>query len=258
MNSQYESATIFGVKIHIISVGELIDFIMESAGKDGQTVIENVNVRALNIAYEISWFKDFINQSNLVFCDGVGVILGARLSGYKISMKHRMTCADFLDTLANECAEENRSLFLLAGCPGVAEKAAYMLSLRHPSLKVGYHHGYFRKDGEENENVLDELEKFHPDLLFIGFGMPLQERWISDNLDRLHSRVILPLGACLDIYTGKLFRGPKWMTDNGMEWLGRLFTESPKRVWARYLIGIPLFFYRILKDKLKISKTQSL
>lgn len=80
--------------------------------------------------------------------------------------------------------------------------------------------------------------------------MPLQERWIADNLDQLDARVFLPLGACLDFYTGNIYRGPRWMTDRGLEWLSRLFTE-PQRLWNRYLVGNTVFLVRILVARLR-------
>ena len=77
--------------------------------------------------------------------------------------------------------------------------------------------------------------------------MPLQERWILDNISRIEARVFLPLGACLDFYTGTVYRGPRWMTDYGFEWLTRLIIE-PQRLWERYILGNPLFLYRVLKQ----------
>jgi len=83
--------------------------------------------------------------------------------------------------------------------------------------------------------------------------MPLQEQWILNNIERINARVFLPLGACLDFYTGTVYRGPEWMTNRGLEWLTRLVTE-PHRLWERYVIGNPLFFYRIFKEQLRKSK----
>lgn len=247
--STLPTASVFGVRFHVITVCDLIGFAVKACSGSEVCIIGNVNVRALNLAYEVPWFKDFINRSQLVFCDGIGVVLGARLLGQNVAAQNRMTCPDYLEALAERCAEEGRTLFLLAGRLGIAEKAAKMLLDKHPNLTIGHHHGYFEKQGPQNETVLGILEKFKPDILYVGFGMPIQEKWILDNYDRLHSKVIMPLGACLDFYTGELYRGPRWMTDYGLEWLGRLFTESPKRVWGRYIIGNPLFLVRVIREK---------
>ena len=119
------------------------------------------------------------------------------------------------------------------------------------------HHGYFKKFGEENESVLKQINEFKPDVLYIGFGMPLQEDWIVNNLEYIEAKVFLPLGACLDFYTGAVYRGPRWMTNCGLEWLARLLTE-PQRLWERYVIGNPLFLYRVLQERFtKTSKKRS-
>ena len=80
--------------------------------------------------------------------------------------------------------------------------------------------------------------------------MPIQENWIRQNIDAIEAKVFLPLGACLDFYTGSVYRGPRWMTENGFEWLTRFFTE-PKRLWERYIVGNPLFFSRIFLQLLQ-------
>ncbi len=68
-------------------------------------------------------------------------------------------------------------------------------------------------------------------------------------INRIESRMFLPLGACLDFYTGSVYREPRWMTDRGLEWLTRLVTD-PQRLWERYMVGNPLFFYRLLRERI--------
>ncbi len=237
-------------RFHKIRVQELINYIIKTAKIDRKTVIGNVNVRSMNFAYELPWYKDFLNKSDLVFCDGFGVLLGAKLCGYSVNSYHRMTCPDYIEDLALACERENVSLYLLAGKTRTVDKAITKLKAVAPNLKIKGHHGYFDKFGEENEYVINEINNFKPDVLYVGFGMPLQERWILNNLNRIDAKVFLPLGACLDFYTGTVYRGPSWMTNNGLEWLTRLITE-PQRLWERYVIGNPLFFYRVLREKLR-------
>jgi N-acetylglucosaminyldiphosphoundecaprenol N-acetyl-beta-D-mannosaminyltransferase len=159
-----------------------------------------------------------------------------------------MTCPDYIEDFAKACERENVSLFLLAGEPGTVDKAIAKLKVVAPNLKVKGHHGYFNKSGKENEFVIQEINKFKPDILYIGFGMPLQERWILNNAEQIDTKVFLPLGACLDFYTGNVNRGPRWMTNSGLEWLTRLVTQ-PQRLWHRYVVGNPLFFYRVLQER---------
>ena len=246
----FDAVKVLGVKFNKVTVHQLLDYAISSAKLPTKTVIGHVNVRAMNLAYEQPWYKSFFNQkANLVFCDGFGVLLGAKFLGYSMRSEHRMTCPDYIEDLAIACEQNGVSLFLVAGQPEVVEKALLKMKTAAPNLRLGGHHGYFEKSGLENDRVVQKINEFKPDILYIGFGMPLQEKWILDNFDRLDTKVFLPLGACLDFYTDTVYRGPRWMTDRGMEWLSRLFAE-PSRLWDRYVIGNPLFFYRLLKWRL--------
>lgn len=241
----FNEVVLLNTRFHQITVHELIEYVVKAANLEQKTIVGNVNVRAMNFAYELPWYRDFLNKSDLVFCDGFGVLLAAKLQGYSLQSEHRMTCPDYIENLALACEKQDVSIFLLAGKPGVVDKAIAKIKTIAPNLKIQGHHGYFDKSNTENEAVIDKINQFKPGILYVGFGMPLQERWILDNINRIEARVFLPLGACLDFYTDSIYRGPRWMTDMGLEWLTRLTTE-PGRLWKRYLLGNSLFFYRVI------------
>ena len=245
---------LLGIKIYDISLQELIEFPKESITSSKKVLISNVNVQAMNLTFKYPWFRDFLNQSDIVFCDGFGIILGAKILG--LDIKHRNTPPDWIPLLANMCAENNNSLAFLGSKPGIAEKTAEVLKRDNPTLNIPFtHHGYFNKTSghPENEAVIQAINTVKPDILLVGFGMPLQEKWIMENFERLDVKVILPVGAALDYISGNVRRAPLWMTDHGLEWLGRLIIE-PRRLWKRYIIGIPLFFYRVLLQKFGLLK----
>lgn len=92
------------------------------------------------------------------------------------------------------------------------------------------------------------------DILIVGFGMPLQERWLVENRVGLDVRVALAGGAVFDYVSGRLRRAPRLLTDHGFEWLGRLLIES-RRLWRRYLVGNPVFLARVLRQRLFGSRS---
>jgi N-acetylglucosaminyldiphosphoundecaprenol N-acetyl-beta-D-mannosaminyltransferase len=95
--------------------------------------------------------------------------------------------------------------------------------------------------------VLEEINQLSPDILLVGFGMPRQEKWLSENWEQIHAHVFLTGGAVFDYVSGEVKRAPKWMTDHGFEWLGRLIIE-PGRLWKRYILGLPYFLFLVLKE----------
>ena len=246
--SRGQVARVLGVKIDLLTLDQVLVFIEQTILNGRRAIVANVNVHAANLAYSLPWFRAFLNQSDLVFCDGFGVMLGARLLGYKIP--ERFTPPDWIARLAALSVEHDFSLFFLGARPVVAEMAAERLRGQFPSLRiVGAHHGYFvRSPGHpENEAVVQLINRLKPNILIVGFGMPLQEQWLLENWDDLDVNVALPVGALFDYMSGVVRRGPRWMTDHGVEWLARLVIE-PRRLWHRYLVGNPLFFWRVLRQ----------
>ncbi len=98
--------------------------------------------------------------------------------------------------------------------------------------------------------MLAEINRLEPDILVVGFGMPLQELWLKENWDRLQVHVGLTGGAVFDYISGRLRRPPQFLVDHGLEWLGRLLID-PRRLWRRYLLGIPLFTWRVIRQRLR-------
>ncbi len=213
----------------------------------------NVNAHCLNLCYGDPALRGLFHRADVVFCDGAGVVLAARILGRRLPP--RITYADWIEDLAALAAAENYSLFFLGARPGVAAEAAENLRRRHPALKVvGVRDGDFDAEtgGPENEAILAEIRSANPDILLVGLGMPLQERWLMANLHRLDVGVALTGGAVFDYASGRLRRGPRLLTDNGLEWLARLLVE-PHRLWRRYLLGNPLFLARVLRQRLAES-----
>ncbi|MBE0411788.1 MAG: WecB/TagA/CpsF family glycosyltransferase [Anaerolineales bacterium] len=220
-----------------------------------KALILSGNIQSFNLCYKNEWLKTLFNQADVVRIDGEGLRLGARMLGYELP--ERMTWADFAWDLAKLCSERDYSIYLLGGRIGVAEKAAHKLKARNPDLRiVGKSHGFFDKTpgSSENNAVIQEIYAAAPDILIVGFGMPIQEKWIYDNWDDIHAKVIMTGGAVFEYVSGEVPRAPQWMTDNGLEWLGRFLIE-PRRLWKRYLIGNPLFFWRILKQRLRFTSS---
>jgi N-acetylglucosaminyldiphosphoundecaprenol N-acetyl-beta-D-mannosaminyltransferase len=250
----HQRIEVLGVKVDVLTVEQLLARMQNLIEHRQRAIVANVNVHALNLTCEVEWLRGFFNRAEVVFCDGAGVALGARL--LRQTSLRRITYADWMWQVA-EFAELRRfTFFFLGAAPGVAEKAATRLRQRFPSLQiVGAHHGYFDKTpaSPENISVVQAINTLRPDILLVAFGMPLQERWLNENWGRLEATVALTGGAVFDYISGELQRGPHWMTDNGLEWLFRLMVE-PRRLWRRYLIGNPLFLWRVLQQRLGLLR----
>jgi N-acetylglucosaminyldiphosphoundecaprenol N-acetyl-beta-D-mannosaminyltransferase len=240
---------LLGIRFTAHGKEKFLQALAEQIGRNEKTIVLSGNVYAFNLAYEQPWLHDFFNRADLIRLDGAGVRLGARLLGQ--TLPPRLTWADFIWDLAAFAAPLGYRFFFLGARAGVAQEAAERLQSRYPSLLVvGAHHGFFNKTAghSENETVLNLIAAARPDILLVGMGMPLQERWIQTNQGRLEVAVTMTAGALFDYLSGRLQRPPSLFTDHGLEWLGRLLIE-PRRLWRRYLLGNPLFLWRVLRQR---------
>ncbi|MGF1470161.1 MAG: WecB/TagA/CpsF family glycosyltransferase [Rubrobacteraceae bacterium] len=250
MGRSRERIRVLGVGVDPVTVGGLHAEIRDYIRQAGHALVLNANVHCLNLAYKDRGLRNLLNGAEVVFCDGAGVMLAARILGRRIP--ERITYADWMWKLAAFAASEGFSFYFLGGRPGVARKAGERLEERYPDLRIeGTHHGYFDQSAgsPENEAVVGKINAASPDILVLGFGMPLQERWLMQNWSRIDVRVALTGGAVFDYVSGELRRGPRILTDNGFEWLARLLVE-PGRLWRRYVVGNPLFLLRVLRQRL--------
>jgi N-acetylglucosaminyldiphosphoundecaprenol N-acetyl-beta-D-mannosaminyltransferase len=113
---------------------------------------------------------------------------------------------------------------------------------------VGAHHGYFEHFGEESRGICAEINKRDPDILLVGIESPVQELWLARNFNKFNVSVGWVVGALMDYVVGRVSRAPLWMRAHGFEWIGRLMIE-PLRLSRRYLLGNPLFVWRVLKQR---------
>lgn len=255
LRKRFPSVRICGVRVEAIDVRRLHAFIAHSVKRRRTVPILHANAFGVTLARKDRRFAGMLEKSPLVFCDGSGVRIGARLLGH--DLPERITYADWIHELVPFLREQGLSLFLLGSKPGVADIAARRLQEEYPGLKVaGTQDGYFPKEGPGNDAVVERLNAARPDVVMVGFGMPLQERWIEENMDRLGPMVLLSCGAGIDYAAGEVRRGPRILVDNHMEWLARLWVE-PRRLWKRYLLGNPQFLAMVLWERLRNGKAGS-
>lgn len=247
-----DEVRVLDVRVDAIDTHGLEGSILSHA-RDGQArLYAYVNVHAVNLAQIDGRFRGIINNAAVAYCDGEGVRIGARLLGSRLPPRTVLTY--WVWDLCRLMEERGLSVYFLGASEDVAGRAAAIVRGRYPKLIVaGWHHGYFGKQGAESDAVVSEINRLAPDLLFVGFGMPLQEYWIEENLASLRAGIVLPAGSMIDYIAGEKRPTPAWMANSGLEWFYRLLRE-PRRLWRRYLIGNPLFVLRVVGHRIRFGR----
>ena len=242
-----DKINILGIQVDVIDQPQLLAEIDRLAAAQRPALVNNVNVNACNIAYTDSEFREILNSSEVIFCDGFGVKLGARLLGKALGQ--RMTPPDWIDELFKLCVQRRYCLYFLGDTNEVVVQFARKVKENYPALRVvGQHDGFFALGGDQDIRLTNEIQRLGPDIILTGMGMPRQEKWAWQARQRLGKGVIIATGALFRWHTGYERRAPRWMTQTGFEWLARLIV-SPRKHFRRYVVGLPLFFFRILKQR---------
>ena len=240
---------ILGVNVDVIDQPQLLAQIDRLAVAQRPALVNNVNVHACNLAYTDPEFREILNRSDVVFCDGFGVKLGARMMGKTLGP--RMTPPDWIDELFKLCVRRRYCIYFIGDTDHVVRRFAQQVKEEHPGLRVvGWYDGFFEVDGDANIRILAEIQRLGPDIILTGMGMPLQEKWAWQAKARLGKGVIIATGALFRWYTGVEKRAPRWVTQSGFEWLARL-VAAPRKHFKRYVVGLPLFFFRIIRQRMR-------
>jgi N-acetylglucosaminyldiphosphoundecaprenol N-acetyl-beta-D-mannosaminyltransferase len=238
-----------GVAVDTYTFNEVIEIILDqvkSHQKPSYVVTPNV-AHLVSLQHDRA-FRQIYEQALLAVPDGVPLLWAAKL--LKSPLGGRVNGTDLFEELAAIAAQQGLKVFLLGGRSGAADKAADILTERHPELNIvgTYSPPFgFENSFDERDRINTLIQDAAPDILFVGLGAPKQEKWIAEHYEALGVPVSIGIGVSFEFVAGMVQRAPRWMQKTGLEWLFRLISE-PGRLWKRYLVGNIYFAYLVMKQ----------
>ena len=248
------NVNILNISIHNLSQKDLI----EQLNKFGGFVVTP------NVDHMVKLQKDFefIEAYNLAqyrVCDSKILQYTSNFLGTPIQEK--ISGSDLFPAFYNYNKDnKDIKIFLLGGKEGIAKQAQEKINKKVgnnivvDSLSPPFN---FEKNELECHKIIKRINQSGATVLAIGLGAPKQEKWIAKYKNKLKNvRIFLAIGATIDFEAGHKSRSPKWMSEVGLEWFYRLYSE-PKRLWKRYLVESLPFFWLILQQKFNCYKVPS-
>lgn len=186
--------------------------------------------------------------AGLVTPDGMPLVWISRLRGH--SEVSRVCGADLVAALCEASVERGVRHYFYGGKEGVADRMANALAALFPGLVVAgtYTPPFGELTPEQDQAIIAEISAAKPDIIWVGLSTPKQEYWMRDTVGRIPGATMIGVGAAFDFYAGDVKRAPKWMQQNGVEWLHRLLSE-PRRLWRRYLVLAPTFAVKVAREE---------
>jgi N-acetylglucosaminyldiphosphoundecaprenol N-acetyl-beta-D-mannosaminyltransferase len=214
-------------------------------------LINTINQYSYCIAEQDAAFKKALQYSDILLPDGMAIVAAVRfLTGKKIK---KIAGADIHDHLLRDLNRKGGSCFYMGSSEKTLLKIKDRLKKEFPNIKVGSFSPPYKPEFSvvENQEILEVVNTFQPDVLFVGMTAPRQEKWSFQHKEQLNTKIICSIGAVFDFYAGTVKRPSSFWIALRMEWLIRLLKE-PKRMWKRYLYYGPVYTCYILKEKLRL------
>jgi len=224
---------------------------LNSINSKNKIIINTINQYSYCMAEKDIQFKNVLKSSDVLLPDGIGIVFASKwLKGKAIK---KIAGADVHKHLLIYLNEKKGSCFYMGASNSTLKKITERLSVEYPNIKVGTYSPPYKPefDDKENNDIINAVNIFQPDVLFVGMTAPKQEKWSFSHKDALNvNGPICSIGAVFDFYAGTVKRPSTIWQNLGLEWMGRLLKE-PKRMWKRYIYYGAIFGGYLLRAKVR-------
>lgn len=240
------SVYILGSRVHLVSTTRTVDYIERwIEARDGhcrRAVVTGFH--GLWEAHKNPDFRNVLNSAELWVPDGIAPVWAARVQGH--SRVSRAPGAEIMREFFRRANQKGYSSYLYGDTDQTLLTLQQTISCDYPGHRIaGVFSPPFRPlTSAEDQAIVDQINAVRPDVLWVALGMPKQDIWIHERLNRLNVPVAIGVGAAFAFVAGIVPRCPDWIGRTGFEWLYRLLKE-PKKLWRRDLIDGPRFLFHL-------------
>jgi N-acetylglucosaminyldiphosphoundecaprenol N-acetyl-beta-D-mannosaminyltransferase len=242
------SVEVLGVPLALTDYERTIEWMDATIATRQRGYICVAAVHTVMACQEDRELRDAVLGSDLTVPDGQPLVWAMNALGHDLSS--RVYGPDLMARYCERAALTGARMFLYGGRnQGALVQLALNLRTRYPGLNIvgGYAPPFRPLTGEEEDFVLDEINRSQADVVWVGIGVPKQEKWMAAMRGRLRAPVLVGVGAAFDFHAGLVSQAPRWMQSMGLEWAYRLLQE-PGRLWRRYLRYNPRFVFGFLRQ----------
>ncbi len=227
---------------------------LSSIYKGRKLVINTINQYSYCIAEKDEAFKNALKSSDILLPDGIGIVWTSLL--FNNNKIQKIAGADLHDFLLNKLNRDHGKCFYLGSSVATLKKIKERLNREYPYITFSSFSPPFKEEFSDAENIemIEKVNEFKPDVLFVGMTAPKQEKWVYGNKEFLDAKIICSIGAVFDFYAGTIKRPNKFFINVGFEWLGR-FVAEPRRMWKRYFYYGPVFLMQTFLQKSSNAST---
>lgn len=218
---------------------------------DNCKICNTISPNSYGISTKDPLFREALMQTDYLVLDGVYFALSSILLQGKNIKKNQ--APDVFNFFIKKMNKESGRVFFLGSSQATLDKIRIRLKNNYPNVSAGFMSPPFKKDFslEENNSIIETINKFKPDILFVGMTCPKQEKWSYKNKTLIESKLVCSIGAVFDWYAGNQKEiHPLWWKLR-LAWLKR--TIDRPEILKRYP-NIGIFFWHLFLALIGIKK----
>ena len=250
---QIRKREILGIPLAMTTYEEAVDAMDGMVQRGERGYVCAVAVHAVMVSQNDSEMNDAVMGSTLTVPDGMPLVWAANLLGE--GLENRVYGPELMHRFNDRCAERGHRVYLYGGRDqGSLVQLTLNMRRNHPGINIvgGYSPPFRELSAEEEDEVVANINAARPDVVWVGIGVPKQEKWMARMRDRLDTPVICAVGAAFDFHAERISQAPPWMQERGLEWTYRI-AQEPRRLLPRYLYTNPRFLYGVGRQYLRES-----
>mgnify|MGYP001378232231 CR=1 FL=1 len=266
---------ILGTKFDTITKKQASEIVDRWLSENRKRYIVTPNPEIVLKAEKDKEYKKIINRADLSIADGTGILWASKFrkillkkdstfkkfSKWAISLAmipiskeyietvipERITGVDFMKEICKKAAKRKNRVFLLGAAEGVAKLTAKKLQKDIKNLKIsGTYSGTAKK--KDDEEIIKIINRTSPEVLFVAYGAPEQEKWIHRNYKKIPNlKIAMGVGGAFDFISGRTKRAPRKIQKLGLEWAYRLY-KQPSRI-KRIINATKVFPVKMMKKR---------
>jgi N-acetylglucosaminyldiphosphoundecaprenol N-acetyl-beta-D-mannosaminyltransferase len=225
---------VLGIPLALTDYERTMDWIDAAVAADQRGYVSAAAVHLVMVCQEDAAVRDAVLGCALTLPDGQPLVWALRALGHDAS---RVYGPELMARYCQRSAQTGTRMYLYGGRnQGALVQLALNLRRRYPGIKIvgGYSPPFRALSDEEDDAVVDEINRSKADVVWVGIGQPKQEMWMARMRERLSAPVLIGVGAAFDFHAGLVPQAPDQLQRLGLEWAFRL-AQEPRRLWKRYL-----------------------
>jgi N-acetylglucosaminyldiphosphoundecaprenol N-acetyl-beta-D-mannosaminyltransferase len=239
--SRPRTVDVLDVPLALTDYGHTLEWVETMIAHRQRGYVCVCNVHTVMASGEDPELREALAGSAVNVPDGQPLVWAINALGH--SLAGRVYGPELMSQACERAADTGHRFYLYGGRnQGGLVQLALNLRQRYPGVKIvgGYSPPHRPLTEEEQDAVAEEINRSRADVVWVGIGVPKQEKWMAQMRSRLDASLLIGVGAAFDFHAGLVPQAPNWLQEAGLEWAYRLAHE-PRRLWRRYLRYNPRF-----------------